>query len=87
MSALLLACLWGLAANVAGMLPSRRKHWPAAWALIATGLPILALVFWQAGPIWGVLALAAGVSILRWPVRFALRRLGLALRRPGPDGA
>ncbi len=79
--ALLLACLWAVAANVAGMLPSRRKHWPAAWALIATGLPILAFVFARHGPWIGLLCLAAALSILRWPVlhlwRWINARLGI----------
>jgi len=67
--------LWAIAANFAGLLPSRRNHWPAAYVLIATGLPLLIWVFWTQGPIWGVVCLAAGLSILRWPVRYALRWL------------
>ncbi|MEM1387692.1 MAG: DUF2484 family protein, partial [Pseudomonadota bacterium] len=38
-------CIWAVAANFAGMLPSRRRHWPAAYALMVTGLPLLAWVF------------------------------------------
>lgn len=70
---LILAGLWAIAANVAGMLPSRRSHWPAAYALIAAGLPILAWVFWAHGPWIGLLCLAAACSILRWPVRYLWR--------------
>lgn len=72
MTSLLLACLWALTANVIGMFPSKRSHWPAACALIATGLPILALVHVQNGWLPAALVLLAGASILRWPVRFAL---------------
>jgi hypothetical protein len=75
MHSLLLACLWIVAANVAGMLPSRRGHWPAAVLLIATGVPLLGLVTWQHGPVAGLVALAAGASILRWPIRLGMARL------------
>ncbi len=67
--ALLAASLWAIAANLAGMLPSRRNHWPAAWALIAAALPILAWVFARHGPWIGLACLLAALSILRWPVR------------------
>lgn len=75
MLALLLSCLWIVAANVAGMLPSRRGHWPAAVALIVTGIPILGLVTLQYGPVAGFIAFGAGASILRWPLRLGLARL------------
>ncbi len=67
--------LWVIAANFAGMLPSRRSHWPAAYVLIATGLPLLAWVFWAEGPLWGLACLAAALSILRWPALYAWRWL------------
>jgi Protein of unknown function (DUF2484) len=72
---LLLCCLWVIAANIAGMLPSRRGHWPAAIALVATGIPLLGLVTWQYGPIAGLVAFGAGASILRWPIRLGLARM------------
>ncbi|SIS52502.1 DUF2484 family protein [Phaeovulum vinaykumarii] len=75
---LILACLWGLVANVAALGP-RRMHWPAAWALIAAGVPILGWVTYQNGPWVGLVVLAGGLSVLRWPVRHALARLR---RRP-----
>lgn len=67
-AALAAACLWAVAANVAAMLPSRRKHWPQAMVLIAVGIPILGWVTYEGGPLWGLLVLAAGMSVLRWPV-------------------
>ena len=72
---------WLLAANLAAMIPSRDNHWRRAYGLIALGLPILAWVFWQ-NPWWvGALALAAGMSVLRWPViylgRWVRRKVGL----------
>lgn len=65
---LILACLWALCANLLAMLPSRDKHWRRAWVLIATGVPLVGFVTWQTGPWMGLLVLAAGMSLLRWPV-------------------
>lgn len=76
---LTLACLWLIVANVIAMTPSRDHHWRAAYGLIVVGIPLLGLVTWQAGPIWGLLLLAAGASVLRWPVLRAFRHL---FRRP-----
>lgn len=68
---------WLLAANVAGMIPSRDNHWRRAYGLMAVGVPILIWTFWQ-NPWWvGVLALVAAMSILRWPVVY----LGRWIRR------
>ncbi|PJJ85306.1 uncharacterized protein DUF2484 [Brevirhabdus pacifica] len=78
MLSIVLACLWAIAANVLAMMPSRRNHWPLAYVLMATGAPLLVLMWVQNGP-WGVLILTlAAASILRWPLRYALRRAGLA---------
>ncbi len=71
---LTLASLWALIACMLGLAP-RRFHWPAATVLIATGIPLLGLVTWQMGPWWGLALLAAGVSVLRWPVFYAGRWL------------
>lgn len=81
---LILACLWVLVATACALLPER-WHWPAAYALIAAGIPILGLATWQEGPVWGILLLAAGVSVLRWPLRSAGHWLRARLsRRPRP---
>ena len=72
--AFVMVCLWILAACIAGMAP-RRYHWPAAWVLIGTGIPLLGLVTFTMGPVWGLIALAAGASILRWPILRAGQRL------------
>jgi hypothetical protein len=73
MISLAVACLWLLVANVIGMLPSRDHHWRAAYVLIAAGIPILGWATWENGPWIGLFLLAAGVSILRWPVLFLWR--------------
>ena len=70
---LILALGWLVLANVIGMFPSKRKHWPAAYALITAGLPLLAWVFWQNGPWIGGAVPIAAMSILRWPVRYLMR--------------
>ncbi|MEL7092726.1 MAG: DUF2484 family protein [Pseudomonadota bacterium] len=78
---LTLACLWAIAANLGAMVPSRDYHWRFAYGLIAVGIPLLGYVTYQHGPWIGLLVLAAGMSLLRWPViylgRWVRRRLGL----------
>ena len=70
---LILACLWLIAANLIGMVPSKDHHWRAAYGLIAVGIPIVGYVTWQMGPVLGLLVLAAGASVLRWPVYYVWR--------------
>ncbi|KUJ79373.1 DUF2484 family protein [Ruegeria profundi] len=72
-----LAALWGVAANVLAMLPSKDNHWTRAYILVAVGIPILGYVTYENGPWIGLLVLAAGMSMLRWPVIY----LGRWLRR------
>jgi len=74
-SALIVALIWLVAANFAGMVPSRDNHWARAYALIAVGIPILGWVTWQNGPIVGLVFLAAGASMLRWPMIYLARWL------------
>ena len=70
---LVLAFFWAIAANIAAMIPSSDNHWSRAYVLIAVGIPLLGYVTLQNGPWVGLLALAAGMSILRWPVRYLVR--------------
>lgn len=73
----ILALLWLLSANVIAFFPSKKKHWPAAYLLMTIGLPIAIYVFIE-NPYWvGLLFLLAAASMLRWPLIFFLRRLGL----------
>ncbi|WP_226781897.1 DUF2484 family protein [Oceaniglobus trochenteri] len=67
---LILTCLWFVIANVGAILPSRHSHWPLAWGLIATGIPILGYVCLQHGPWIALLVMAGGMSVLRWPLRY-----------------
>ena len=72
---LALCLVWLIAANVIGMFPSRDLHWWAAYGMIAIGVPLLGWVTWESGPVVGLLLLAAGASILRWPVVYLWRWL------------
>ena len=72
-TSLILACLWAVTACVIAMLPSKRSHWPAAYVLIALGIPLLGYITLQHGP-WVALLLAAmAASILRWPMIYLAR--------------
>ncbi|WP_120501864.1 DUF2484 family protein [Roseovarius sp. EL26] len=77
---LVLACVWGVVANVIGVLPSRDNHWRVAYGLIAIGIPLVGFVTYQNGPWLGLFVLAAGMSILRWPVIYLGRWLRRTLR-------
>lgn len=66
--ALTVALVWLVVANVIAMFPSRDRHWRAACVLIVIGIPLVGWVTMQNGPVWGLLILAAGVSVLRWPL-------------------
>lgn len=70
---LILACFWALAANFLAALPSKDNHWRRAYVLIAVGVPILGYVTYEMGPWIGLLVLAAGMSVLRWPVIYLTR--------------
>jgi hypothetical protein len=70
---LMLACGWLVLANVIGMFPSKKKHWPAAYGLISIGLPLLGFVFWENGLWIALVVFVAAASILRWPVRYFMR--------------
>ena len=72
---ILMALIWLIAANVVALFPSRDHHWRFAYGMIAIGIPLLGWLTWQQGPIVGLLFLAAGASVLRWPVIYLMRWL------------
>lgn len=80
---IILFALWVVTANVIAMFPSRDAHWTNAYILMATGFPLLGYLFWQAGPIAGLIGLAAGASVLRWPVIFLGRWLSRNVLKRG----
>lgn len=65
---IILGLLWLIAANVIAMFPSRDHHWRNAYTLIAIGIPILGWITYENGLFLGLLFLAGGASVLRWPV-------------------
>ncbi|MES2143555.1 MAG: DUF2484 family protein [Pseudomonadota bacterium] len=75
--------VWLVIANVIAMLPSRDHHWRAAYVLIALGIPLVGWVTYETGPVWGLIMLAAGVSVLRWPVIHLWRWLRRKVQQPG----
>jgi hypothetical protein len=72
---LTLACLWVVVALVLALLPSKRNHWPAAYGLIVVGVPLLGYVTYENGPMIGLVCLAAGASVVRWPLMYLGRYL------------
>ena len=74
---LALACVWLVLANVLAMIPSRDNHWSRAYVLIGLGVPLVGWVTWANGPVIGLVVLAAGASVLRWPLIY----LGRWVRR------
>ncbi len=81
---LILACLWALIANVLAMTPSKDQHWRNAYILIGIGIPIVGYVTMQHGPWIGLLVLAGGCSVLRWPVIYLGRWIGRSTSHKGP---
>lgn len=81
---LTLACLWAVVANVIAMTPSKDYHWRNAYILIAVGIPIIGYVVTQHGPWVGLLVMAAGCSVLRWPVIYLARWLRRSTTRQEP---
>lgn len=78
---LVLVCVWALIANVLAMTPSKDHHWRNAYILIAIGIPLIGFVVVQHGVLAGLLVLAGGCSVLRWPVIYFGRWLRSGLRR------
>ena len=79
----LLALTWLIVANMRAMFPSRDHHWRFAYVMIALGIPLLGWLTLTQGPIVGLLFLAAGASVLRWPLIYLMRWLrGLRQREP-----
>ncbi|MDP3341097.1 DUF2484 family protein [Frigidibacter sp.] len=73
-----LVLIWVLAANLPLLVADRWRR-AAGYALVPLGVPILGYVTWQAGPVWGLILLAAGAIMLRWPPLILWR----ALLHPG----
>ena len=70
---LMCALLWLVAANILALMPSKDNHWRRAYVLIAIGVPLLGWVTFDHGPWVALVFLAAGMSVLRWPVIYLTR--------------
>jgi membrane protease YdiL (CAAX protease family) len=80
-TSLLCAALWLVAANVMALIPSKDNLWQRAYLLIAIGIPLLGWVTYENGPWAGLITLAAGMSVLRWPVVYLGRWAKRLVRR------
>ena len=67
---LIAGLVWLIGANLVAMVPSRDHHWRNAYRLITIGIPILGWITWTNGPLLGLIFMAGGASVLRWPVWF-----------------
>ncbi|MFT4701013.1 MAG: hypothetical protein ACI85V_001025 [bacterium] len=75
MLSMVFALLWLVIANLLGMFPSKDNHWRRAYILVAIGVPLLGWVTIENGPWIALMFLAAGMSVLRWPVLYLSRWL------------
>lgn len=71
--ALIAAALWVLAATLTALLPMRRQYAPGITLLVLAPV-LIAWIGWTHGFLWGLLALAAFVSMFRNPLRYFYRR-------------
>lgn len=82
-AALILACLWAIAASVVALLPMRRQMAPGLVLLVAA--PVL--IVWigiDHGMWWALAALAGFASMFRNPLMyFGRKALGRPARAPG----
>ncbi len=69
----LFVCLWVVLAFVLQMIPSKDNHWRRAYFLIIIGIPLVGWVTKENGPVLGLLAVAIGTSVLRWPMIYMAR--------------
>jgi hypothetical protein len=84
-AALILGCLWVLAAAVTAMLPMRRQYVPGITLLIAAPL-LIAFIWYQHGWIAGLPALLAFLSMFRNPLNYFWARLNGAPKWRPEDG-
>lgn len=67
--------LWIVVAWLLSMILKPRQTWPAAYVLIAIGLPLLFWIFQRHGPLVALLAFGVGCLVLRWPLIYLVRWL------------
>lgn len=73
--ALIALCLWVVVAWVLMLMLTARQSWPAAYVLIAVGVPIVIWVGWTMGAGWAGLGAGVMALVLRWPLIYLWRWL------------
>jgi hypothetical protein len=73
--ALVALCLWVVLAWVLMVSLTSKQSWPAAYCLIAGGLPLLAWLWVEQGPLFVVVGAAVMATVLRWPMIYLGRWL------------
>ncbi|MEM7711029.1 MAG: DUF2484 family protein [Pseudomonadota bacterium] len=68
--ALIALCLWVVVAWLLMVTLTSKQSWPAAYALITLGVPLVVWLWLSLGPGWAALGLVVMVLVLRWPVRY-----------------
>ncbi|MGB3409519.1 MAG: DUF2484 family protein [Jannaschia sp.] len=71
--ALIALCLWVVIAWLLMVTLTSRQSWPAAYGLVAVGVPIVVWLGVSMGWPWAVLGLLTMGVVLRWPVRYFWR--------------
>ncbi len=80
--ALIVACIWVLAATVTAMLPMKRQMAPGITLLVLAPV-LIAWIGWQHGWLWAVFGLFAFVSMFRNPlIYFAKKAMGKPVELP-----
>lgn len=77
----LLLCSWVCLAFVMAAIPSNDNHWRRAYVLMALGVPLLIFLVWENGPLMGLIGLAIGCSVFRWPVLYLWQWVRKKLKR------
>ena len=81
MAAFIAACIWVIAAWFLSVVLSAKQSWPAAYGLIAAGVPILFWLGLSAGWTTAAVGFIVGCLVLRWPVIYAGRWIRRRFRR------
>jgi hypothetical protein len=80
--ALILACLWAIAASVTALLPMKRQMLPGV-TLLALAPVLIVWIGWQHGWVWAAFGIFAFVSMFRNPlIYFAKKAMGKPVELP-----
>ncbi|WP_170125315.1 DUF2484 family protein [Jannaschia seohaensis] len=80
--ALVALCLWVVVAWVLMVVLTSKQSWPAAYGLIAVGVPLLVWIWVSQGWVWALIGAGVMGSVLRWPLRYGWRWVMARLGRP-----